>query len=485
MSEVKSTTRDDRKINARLGCILLIILSSLGFLTDFLMNGQKLNYQLIRIEALAQGISDVGLHLFSKPVWIDTMGNSFGLFYGDTFLYIPALLRLCGVSVQLSFQIFGVLINVVTVLLAYLVFSRLFDNVYTGLLGAALYSMSVYRMFLMYAETELGEILALVFVPVVIYAVAVLFYEKDADRFDRAFLYLALGLSGIRRSHMVTFVLAVLTLIVILLINFRTWKSGRLWMQLGLAIVSFLLINASFFYDMKLYLGVHADVNPTAGMDIQTYGLQVAQLFMCFYQAGTSRDFGGSGVNNAMPVGLGFVMLVMVLLFLYLALVYGKELDAKKRRAAWQMTVLGLICAWLATLLFPWDSLRRSGEGLGHLISALQAPWHFLSMALAIFTVLGCLVYELIKERFPEYYRIAGVGAFLLGVLSGAYALANMLFVYDFSRIYTNEEIFYDGIAERMIDAAPVGTTWYLAEVISLAALAAAIVLLVKKKKKA
>ncbi|MCR5717073.1 MAG: glycosyltransferase family 39 protein, partial [Lachnospiraceae bacterium] len=387
-----------------------------------------------------------------------------------------------GISVQLSYQIFGILINVLTVLISYLVFRKLFDNVYTGLLGAALYSMSVYRMFLLYSEAELGESIALIFVPLIIYAVGMMLYRDAQDRDPRAWICLALGLTGILHAHLLTFVLVVCALIVVWVINIGRLKSAEVWKHLGFAIGLFVLCNLSYVYVLRLYLGVHAQVHPGTGSDIQTLGLQVAQLFMCFYQAGSSRDFGGSGVNNAAPVGLGFVMLVILLLFLYLVVVYGKELAGQKKRAGLQLFWVGLIATYFSTLLFPWDALRRSAPGLEVAIGDLQAPWHFLSIALTLFAVLGCIVYELLRTQFPEYYRIGGVALFLLTVLSSSYALANMLFVYDFSRIKMTEEIVYEGIAQAgAIDAAAAGPLWYIMEALSIIAVIFGIVCLVKR----
>ena len=106
---------------------------------------------------------------------MEPKGFSFAFFYGDTFLYIPAFFRLAGADVQMSYRMFLVLVNGATAFGSFAAFRKIFRDDYTGLLGSALYTMSVYRVFLLYAEAEVGEVLALVFLPFVLAGACVIF----------------------------------------------------------------------------------------------------------------------------------------------------------------------------------------------------------------------------------------------------------------------------------------------------------------------
>ena len=63
--------RDQKKINIVLGCVALMIVTSLPLLTDFLVVGTKLYQQLSRVEALVEGIRQFGITMWAKPEWID------------------------------------------------------------------------------------------------------------------------------------------------------------------------------------------------------------------------------------------------------------------------------------------------------------------------------------------------------------------------------------------------------------------------------
>ena len=182
----------EKRINITLAYLIIVLITSLPLLTDFLLCGTKLSHQLIRIEALKNGLQQYGLHLWAKPEWIHPTGLSFAFYYGDTFLYIPAVLNLLGFSVQASYSLFLILINIVTVLVAYKVFEKIFIDKYAGILGTALYSASIYRMFLLYGEAEVGEVLSLIFLPVVLYGCYLLFCDENTKW---SYFWIAIGLS--------------------------------------------------------------------------------------------------------------------------------------------------------------------------------------------------------------------------------------------------------------------------------------------------
>lgn len=483
MSMTNEGKRDEKKINVILGCLLLMLLTSLPLFTDFLIAGTDLQYQLIRIEALKNGLLQYGLHLWAKPDWINPEGYSFAFFYGDTFLYIPALLRIIGVNVQMSYRILNIIINIVTVLTSYKAFKGIFKNEYTALLGAGLYSVSIYRLFLMYSEAELGEVLALAFLPLILYGVAVLLFEVDKEKQPQAFLWLALGLTGVFRSHILCFVITIVFLIFIMLMQIKKWKNISMWGQIGLTILVFVLLNGAYLYSMLEYILSGAVVNPVSGQTIQTNGVQIAQLFMFFYQAGASHDFGTNGVNNAVPVGVGFVLLVAALVFLYFVFIYGNEIEVKEKNAGWKIFWLGILGCLFSVISFPWDYILKINGITSSLVSMMQSPWHFLAMSLAAFATLGCITYEIVRKKYPEYYRIYGVSMFVLTCISGSYLAANMLYTYSFNRIKLDTDISYTDMADMTVNAVSADALWYILQIITIISLIFCIVLLGKKKK--
>ena len=243
----RQAKRDEKKVNIVLGCLLLTFLASLPLFTDFLLYGADLQFQLLRIEALRDGLKEAGILLWSKPDWIEPNGFSFAFFYGDTFLYIPAFFRMAGINVQMSYRIFLVMINAATAFGSFAAFRKIFQDDYTGLLGSALYTMSVYRVFLLYSEAELGEVLALIFLPFVLAGACLIFCEGQKER-RFGWIWLSLGLSGMLRSHIFSFGTAAMFLVIFAAVQFKRLKEAAVWKQIGLSAAAVLLLNLSLIH---------------------------------------------------------------------------------------------------------------------------------------------------------------------------------------------------------------------------------------------
>lgn len=493
MKQMKNKKWDEKKINIVLGCLLLTFLTSLPLFTDFLLSGVDLQYQLLRIEALKDGLKEAGIALWAKPDWVEPKGFSFAFFYGDTFLYIPAFLRLVGVDVQMSYRLFLLLINAATAFGAYAAFRKVFRDDDMGLLGSALYTASIYRIFLLYAEAELGETLALLFLPFVPAGICMIFRKEEKER-DFGWLWLSLGLSGVLRSHILSFGMTMLFLALFAVINFGSLKKAAVWKELGKSVLAGILFNINYLYGIMQYMRIGGFViNPASGVPIQDKGVQIVQLFMGFYQAGGNREFGTQGVGEAAPTGLGLVFLVAIMVFCYFVFVYGEDFQKEEKKNGYVALGLGFLACFLSTLCFPWDSILKWSGGTSSLISMMQAPWHFLQMGLLAFSVLGCITYRMTEKKYGAFCgKIYGIGLAGLGCFSSSYLVANLLFYYDFVRIKMGEEIWLP-IAEEGEEAMPVlavglqifraDILWYALTVVSIITLVGSILYIANKKR--
>ena len=98
--------------------------------------------------------------------------------YGDAFLYFPAILHLCGLSVTASYKVFVLLVNVFTASTAYYAFSRIFANKSIGVIASLLWTLSLYRLECIYLRAAVGEYSALSFLPLVALGIVYIF-SKD------------------------------------------------------------------------------------------------------------------------------------------------------------------------------------------------------------------------------------------------------------------------------------------------------------------
>ena len=98
-------------------------------------------------------------------MWLYGHGYANSLFYCDTFLVIPAILRLIGFPMSVSYGGYICLVNLTTAVIAYICFCGIFRNRVTGMFGSMLYTLAPYRVYNIYNRSAVGEYTAMIFLP--------------------------------------------------------------------------------------------------------------------------------------------------------------------------------------------------------------------------------------------------------------------------------------------------------------------------------
>ena len=102
---------------------LLILLSGIPLMADyFYADAHDLAFHLMRIEGLKEELLNGSFPVRMQTYWLNGYGYPVSIFYGDLLLYIPAVLRIFGVSVLASYNIYVLLINAGTVFISYFCF---------------------------------------------------------------------------------------------------------------------------------------------------------------------------------------------------------------------------------------------------------------------------------------------------------------------------------------------------------------------------
>lgn len=148
----------------------------------YLVRGHDIRFHLMRIEALKDGLLSGAFPVKIQPTWLNGNGYPVSILYPDLFLYIPALLRLLGLSLQTVYKIYIMLINGVTIGFSYWSFRRMSGRRALGLLGSFIYTLSIYRLTNIYTRAAVGEYTAMAFLPLVLYAMWRIYKEEDLQK---------------------------------------------------------------------------------------------------------------------------------------------------------------------------------------------------------------------------------------------------------------------------------------------------------------
>lgn len=190
--------------------LLAVMLAASAFLTAPLLTGQlpagtDFPYHIARIQAIADGFASGQFPVRAYPGLLNGWGYPSGLFYPDLLLWLPALLRLAGMSLAGCYIVFFFLVQLATLAAGYAAFSRLLGSRAAGLAAAAVYALNPYRLLCLYQRSSAGEFCAMIFLPLVLAGAYEVLWGKEGR-----WPLLCLGMTGLAMTHLLTLELTAL-----------------------------------------------------------------------------------------------------------------------------------------------------------------------------------------------------------------------------------------------------------------------------------
>lgn len=367
---LKAVASEKRKTVLALAGIAFLGFIPMLFNGINLIPGQDLEFHLLRIEGIVQEWRNGHFPSYNSSVWLGGYGYPVSVFYGDIMLYIPAVFRLLGVGVSASYKVFCFLVQCLTVILSYLSFQWIFKKHTASLILTLVYSVSCYRLTDLYIRSAVGEYIAIAFLPLVAAAVFRIFRREG--RFLTNVAALAVGMSGIVTSHVVSAITVTLTLCLICLICIKKTVNGQVILAFiagaGLSILLCLYFLVPFL-DYYLHVPVAITAESDAAKIIQHRGISLADLFV-FYR--------GDGESLLTP-GIVLISVLIVAVVLLLTVHTGRRFKL--------LLFAGMFYILISTGIFPWDFLCRKLP-LINLAAVVQFPWRYLAIAILFLTLL-------------------------------------------------------------------------------------------------
>lgn len=114
-------------------------------------------------------------------------------------MYIPAILRLQGVSTVICYKLYLVMVHALTAAVSYYSFEKLFQSRMLGLALAVVYVLNPYRLICCYYRSAVGEYTAIAFLPLVVYGLYAVLKGNKKD-----WPALVWGATGLIQSHILS-----------------------------------------------------------------------------------------------------------------------------------------------------------------------------------------------------------------------------------------------------------------------------------------
>jgi hypothetical protein len=412
---------------------VITFLASLPQLRGFVLGGADLTYHLQRIEGVKDGLLSGQFPVRLEPEWLYGHGYADGVFYCNALLYFPALLRLAGFTVTTSYNVFCILLNLATAVIAWYCFSRIFEDDNIGLMCSALYTLSVIRIYKLDITGALGEGSAITFLPLVFYGMyRVLTEDTNEKSYRTAWLPVAFGYAGLMQTHVLTCeITAFLTLIVCVVCIRRIVK---LPVFCALAKGALGALGLSLWYLVPFadyYLTQDMHIRHVSGRTIQERGLYFAQLFVNSWSQSVQETLESKGLVGVEPVSPGLLCMVGLGIFLVLWLCgrlrhrrlsqrYSVQVPAAKFSA-----VLACLLLFMTLKIFPWDWIQEQNAVAASLVSSLQFPNRFLGWAMVFLVMVFGFCVWYCKMVFGDRQTKRGAACVL--TVAGIFTVASVL----------------------------------------------------------
>ena len=375
-----------KKNKIGIGIIVVTIFVSLPlFLTGIEGRfGQDLGFHLMRIEGLAAELQNGIFPVKMESLWMEGYGYPVSVYYGDVLLYFPAILRLLGVSVVTSYKIFLSVINLLSCVLAYWGFHVVFRKKDLAFVAMTAYVTATYRMTNLYLRAAVGEYCAMMFLPVVMAAIYLVYTEDLTDRSKRikTGILLALGMTGLIGTHILTTEVTVIVMALVALLLWKKTFSLPVMRTYVLAVGETIVLNLYFIVPfLHCYLQEDTYIRHTVSelRRIQQNGI-TWRRYLDFF-----RDpfMEGAGAGERLMVTPG-----PVLLFAF-AVAVGICLK-KKDKKIFLYTIITALLLFMASAYFPWDGGAQKFHLL-NVMAQIQFPWRYIGIATVFLSLLlGC-----------------------------------------------------------------------------------------------
>lgn len=358
----------DNKISFTLLFFLISSLAAIyltelnGHIWSFLMINNDGRFHVMRIEGLYQALKHGNLFPVVNMSFMDGFGYISNIFYANLWLYPVAFLRLIGLSTSQAFISFYVILNFCTFVTsfgAYYYVSHRYDK---SLLFSFLYTLSGYRIYDMVRRFDIGELLTLVFLPIVILGIYEIFY-RDASKW----LILVAGMVAVIYSHALSPILIAIFICWVILFRIKALiqQPKRILALIYAGLTSLILCLAYFLPVIEQLHHTQFKLTNSPLIDVSQAGMNLHDLLFW-------------NVNNDLyNTNLGIVTLLTAIL---VPLTIWKI----KNPAVRDFALIGEILLFMTTDIFPWKYFVKTP------LNTIQFPWRFnmiITIVMALYLV--------------------------------------------------------------------------------------------------
>lgn len=367
--------------------LLYVALTIFMFLTikrSFIWNGDDIYYQFQRMQNIIYSIRDAHT--------IPTISvNNFGLIgYGINIFY-PwiTLIPFALISFFITNPITIYYVGIAAFFFASFCISHYAMKSFSGstkqaVIFAIVYNFSTYRLIELIARSSIAEYLATIFLPLCLLG----FYEvifRDSSKWK----ILAVGISFVIFSHVLTTFMLVVLFILLIICNFkRIDKIRQRVIDLVKAVITTVFATSIFTVPFIIEETFQKFDVPSP---VILKGTSLIGLITDSFKNTSNRAIEGNIYN------IGTVLLIT----LVIGILFYKQFDKKYRIIYW----ISIVSFFITSSIFPWGWLQHTP------IHVIQFPFRILMFTTLFTSMIAAKVIELLGQNYNKriWYAVAGM----------------------------------------------------------------------------
>jgi len=304
-------------------------------------------------------------------------------FYAPFAYWVGGIIHLIGISSALALKIV-LLLGLLGSFVTFFLFSSLFFGFWGGLLGAIVYSSSLWMAVEIFVRGNVGEIWFMALFPLSLY----LLKRNDTENKNWLFLISGITLSFLFTVHNVLSLVSILFVILFsLLLKYK--KKALLSVVVGLLLASYFLLPAVIENKLTYANEIASKTN-------------YADHFLCAWQLWKANtwSYGGSGIgciNDDMSFQIGKIQLIIGILGL---IFFVASINKQRKQVSWKIPLF--ILGWtLFSAFLTVTASKPIWDLFSFVMGVFQYPWRFL-----IFVVFGTAFFAACISKIPFSKKI-------------------------------------------------------------------------------
>lgn len=372
INRYKTTDKEFNKL------FIMVFLVTIFFACYPLMNnkfivGDDFNYHLWRIENIKMGLLSGQFPVKIGPIFLNGHGYASSLFYPDLFLYIPAIFRIMGLSMEVSYKLFIILCIGATYITTYITVKYITKNTTSALCSTILFVLSQYFLLNIYCRVALGEIQAYIFIPLVVFGI----YDLVFKDFDKNYV-MGIGFIGLMFTHTISLVIMLLITAIIVLFNFKkVILNKKKLTKLILTALVVLLITSCFWICLIEQMLSGKFKYQTPWTTISERGIWPGELI----------SFSGKSI------GVNIVALALLRIFI----------SEKNIKVLDWFLGIGIVIALVTTNFFPWKLFNNT------ILNSIQFPWRFITQSTLFLCIAIGMIMFIVAQKVGHKKVVASV----------------------------------------------------------------------------